>query len=132
MKIISSKVVRGLFFVLGGFSALAGSQRDRSFDSNWRFLRADPPGAEVPAFNDSTWRALDVPHDWSIEDLPATNAAVSDQAAAVRVGPFDRNQSKGGASTGHVVGGTAWYRKHFTLASADAGKLVAVRFEASI
>ena len=129
MKIISSKVVRGLFFVLGGFSALAGSQRDRSFDSNWRFLRADPPGAEVPAFNDSTWRALDVPHDWSIEDLPATNAAVSDQAAAVRVGPFDRNQSKGGASTGHVVGGTAWYRKHFTLASADAGKLVAVRFE---
>ena len=28
-----------------------------------------------------------------------------------------------------MVGGTGWYRKHFTLASADAKKLVAVRFD---
>jgi beta-galactosidase len=49
---------------------------DRAFDSNWRFIRADVPGAERPEFNDSAWRILDVPHDWSIEDLPpASNAA---------------------------------------------------------
>jgi beta-galactosidase len=40
------------------------------FDSDWRFLRADAPGAENPGFDDSAWRLLDVPHDWSIEDLP--------------------------------------------------------------
>ena len=31
-----------------------------------------------------------------------------------RAGPFDPEASPGGASTGHVLGGTGWYRKHFT------------------
>jgi beta-galactosidase len=108
-------------------AAVKTNSRDQSFDAGWRFLRADAPGAEVPGFNDATWRKLDVPHDWSIEDLPAADAA--DSSATNRIGPFDPGQSKGGASTGHVVGGTAWYRKHFKLASADAKKLVAVRFD---
>ena len=51
--------------------ALFASQpRDKSFDADWRFHRGDAPGAEQAAFDDSGWRALDVPHDWSIEDLP--------------------------------------------------------------
>ena len=129
MKTILNRLVCLLVLVLGGSSAFPSSQRDRSFDSNWRFLRADAPGAEVPEFNDSTWRKLDVPHDWSIEDLPAADASAPDQSATNRVGPFDRGQSNGGASTGYVVGGTAWYRKRFKLASADAKKLVAVRFD---
>jgi beta-galactosidase len=33
-------------------------------------LLGDAPGAEQPAYEDSDWRRLDVPHDWSIEDLP--------------------------------------------------------------
>jgi len=37
------------------------------FDSDWRFLKADAPGAEQPEFADAAWRTLDVPHDWSIE-----------------------------------------------------------------
>ena len=48
---------------------------------------------------------------------------------SVRVGPFDSGQSEGGASTGHVLGGTGWYRKHFTLTPAENDKLVAVRFD---
>src|SRR6476619_5033943 len=38
-----------------------------SFDRDWLFLECDAAGAERPAFNDSGWRKLDVPHDWSIE-----------------------------------------------------------------
>src|SRR4051794_33703413 len=41
------------------------------FTQEWRFHRGDITGAEAPTFDDSTWRALDVPHDWSIEDLPS-------------------------------------------------------------
>ncbi|HEY5042370.1 MAG TPA: sugar-binding domain-containing protein [Verrucomicrobiae bacterium] len=129
MKTTLYRLVCLLVLILAGFSAFADSQRDRSFDSDWRFLRADAPGAEVPGFNDANWRKLDLPHDWSIEDLPAADASASDQSATNRVGPFDRSQSKGGASTGYVVGGTGWYRKHFTLSSADARNLVAVRFD---
>lgn len=116
---------------MAGLSSFASSLRDRSFDSDWRFLRADPPGADNPVFDDSTWRSLDVPHDWSIEDLPPLDA--SDPSATNRIGPFDLSQSsklsRGGADMGHFIGGTAWYRKHFTLAPDDAGKRVAVRFD---
>ena len=64
-----------------GGALIAGSAtdgRDRLFDADWRFLRADAPGAEAPGFDDSAWRALDLPHDWSIEDLtslPESRAA---------------------------------------------------------
>jgi hypothetical protein len=55
------------------------------FDSDWRFLKADAPGAEQPEFADAAWRTLDVPHDWSIE------------------GPFDQKNPAGGA--GQVITG---------------------------
>ena len=248
------------------FGALATAatvaNRDRSFDSDWRFVRADASGAEAAGFDDSKWRRLDVPHDWSIDDLPPLEKSLvpelsvavgqwrfqkGDDAAwkvpgfddnswqtvtlpdtwehhsdytddnvygwfrrhveipaeykgkdfdlllgriddvdeawlngeriggtgsfppdfrtawdvqrryrvpaslvrgdgsdvlavrvfdrsgnggiveaglkSVRVGPFDPGQSEGGPSTGHVVGGTGWYRKHFTLTPAETGKL---------
>jgi beta-galactosidase len=41
------------------------------FDSGWKFHRGGALSAEKPDFNDSEWRRLDLPHDWSIEDLPA-------------------------------------------------------------
>jgi beta-galactosidase len=44
--------------------------RERLFDDGWRFHLGDAPGAENPAFDDARWRRLDLPHDWSIEDLP--------------------------------------------------------------
>lgn len=44
--------------------------RERLFDDGWRFLRNDAPGAENPSFDDSSWQTLDLPHDWSLEDLP--------------------------------------------------------------
>ena len=60
----------GLFAIVAAGAADASENRDRSFDTGWRFLRADAPGADVPGFSDSAWRTLDLPHDWSIEDLP--------------------------------------------------------------
>ena len=45
-------------------------QRERLFDDGWRFHLGDAPGAENAAFDDARWRRLDLPHDWSIEDLP--------------------------------------------------------------
>ncbi len=44
--------------------------RNRPFDVGWQFFRGEAPGAELPAFDDSGWRNLNVPHDWSIEDAP--------------------------------------------------------------
>ncbi|PWT89885.1 MAG: glycoside hydrolase family 2 [Blastocatellia bacterium] len=86
------------------------------FDSNWRFHRGGAQGAESADFDDSKWRELDLPHDWSIEDLPGTNS------------PFDPNaisQVNGGFTTG----GTGWYRKAFTISNAQDGKRIVVQFD---
>ena len=96
----------------------------RPFDADWRFIRDSVAGAEQPGFNDSKWRVLDLPHDWSIEDLP-------EQIPGKTIGPFSK-ESEGalnGGSTGHTVGGTGWYRKTFTLDSTDKNKLITVYFE---
>jgi len=106
-------------------------ERDHNFDVGWRFQRGDAPGAESPTFNDTCWRVLDVPHDWSIEDLPSgTNAndASRESSGVAFVGPFSP-ASAGGPSTGHVVGGIGWYCKHFSLDAMTQGKLVSVLFD---
>jgi beta-galactosidase len=97
------------------------SGRKIDFDYSWKFFRGDASGAQMVDFNDRSWRTLDVPHDWSIEDLP-------DQAEGERVGPFSK-QSAGGSSTGHTVGGTGWYRKHFTIPKDAAGRIIKIHFD---
>ncbi|HPT31604.1 MAG TPA: glycoside hydrolase family 2 TIM barrel-domain containing protein, partial [Prolixibacteraceae bacterium] len=100
---------------------LPENSRTVSFDADWLFLKGNPSGAENPAFDDSGWRKLDLPHDWSIEDLP-------EQIPDSIVGPFSK-ASVGKMSTGYTIGGTAWYRKHFTLNRNDEGKVAYLRFD---
>jgi beta-galactosidase len=97
------------------------SERETNINTNWKFIRTDVPGAEQPVFDDSEWRTLDLPHDYSIEDLPT-------KEGIKLIGSFSE-ESAGGPSTAHVVGGTAWYRKHFTLDKADKGKIVKILFD---
>jgi beta-galactosidase len=78
------------------------SRTDLLFDDNWLFFRGDAPGAESAEFVDSSWRLLDLPHDWSIEDIPGTSS------------PFD-SAAVGGLDAGYLVGGTGWYRKKFMV-----------------
>jgi beta-galactosidase len=72
-------------------------------------------------YNDSKWRKVDLPHDWSIEDLP-------NQIQDSINGPFSKG-SVGGTSTGFTVGGTGWYRKKFVAARAWQHKRVMVHFD---
>src|SRR6266545_4037589 len=74
------------------------------FDSSWKFFRGEVSNGEKQNINDNNWRTVELPHDWSIEDLPNQSDSV--------IGPFT-TKSIGATSTGYVVGGAAWYRKHF-------------------
>jgi len=95
-------------------------ERETNFNAEWKFIRADVSGAEQPGFDDSDWRLLDLPHDYSIEDLPV-------KEGVKHIGPFSE-ESAGGPSTGHVVGGTAWYRKHFKIEKTDDEKMIKILF----
>jgi len=95
--------------------------RSVSFDSAWHFTKDSVANAEQPDFNDSQWRNVDLPHDWSIEDLP-------NQTPDQTVGPFSKS-SIGKAATGWTVGGTGWYRKKFVVEKAEQGKLISIHFD---
>ena len=45
-------------------------RQELAADAGWRFFLGDPGGAEATAFADSSWRTVDLPHDWSIESAP--------------------------------------------------------------
>jgi beta-galactosidase len=118
------------------FSAFAaagdrGNAATTSFDDGWLFLRGDASGAQESAFDASSWRKIDLPHDWSIEDFPvhpATNgsgAIWDDCSCPESIGPFSRMHSEGKGATGWVVGGIGWYRKSFdTPALAKGGRAI--------
>ena len=77
------------------------------FDDGWKFFLGDIKDAENPSYDDKLWRNIDLPHDWSIEKLPG-------QVPGQVIGPFSK-ESPGATATGYALGGTAWYRKTFTL-----------------
>src|SRR5205085_12577268 len=91
------------------------------FDNAWLFTKDSVSNAEQAGYNDSKWRKVDLPHDWSIEDLP-------NQTTDSITGPFSRS-SIGKAATGFTVGGIGWYRKQFVTAKAQQGKLVTIHFD---
>lgn len=45
-------------------------KRDSNFNNDWRFINEDIQDAMLKDFDDSNWRTVDLPHDWSIEDFP--------------------------------------------------------------
>ena len=93
---------------------LLENQRDQNFDFGWRFLRGDATNAESSYFNDSNWRRLNLPHDWSIERVPGTASL------------FEKTLVQ---SSGCLPGGIGWYRKSFTLPAGDKGERVFVQFD---
>ena len=74
------------------------------------------PGASLaaiqPAYDDSAWRALDLPHDWGIE------------------GPFD--QSLPGETAKLPWHGVGWYRKTFSLPASDAGRRLLLEIDGAM
>lgn len=116
-----------LFLVFTFFSLLLTAQsrnqeRTRNFDFGWSFKKESiAMGPEQVNYDESGWRKVDLPHDWSIEDLP-------NQVSDSIVGPFSK-ASVGKISTGFTVGGTAWYRKKFKMNTEDQGKRVYIQFD---
>jgi beta-galactosidase len=110
-----------------------GSIAITDFDDDWFFLRGDAAGAHEPGFDASAWRKVILPHDWSIEDLPAQPAINGAEAiwqncnCPDSIGPFSLMKSEGKDATGWVVGGIGWYRKSFaTPALPQAGRAILI------
>lgn len=98
------------------------AQRKTCIDAGWHFRYGDGSTAIQNPATAAAWRALDLPHDWSVE----TEAA---EAAGGRVvGPFSTN-SIGKFQTGHTVGGEGWYARTLHVTAADLQGRVELYFE---
>src|SRR5215467_4763395 len=86
------------------------SRTVESFNRNWKFYLGKVNNATDPGFDDTKWRALNLPHDWSVE------------------GKFDKN-NPAGTGGGALPGGMGWYRKAFTLPESSKNKNVFIDFD---
>jgi len=80
------------------------SRATYNFNPGWKLFVGDPTNAAIPAFDDSAWKPVTLPHAWN-ED------------AAFKV------------SIDKLPTGIAWYRKHFKLPTEARGKKVFLEFE---
>ena len=106
----NNRILIFLFLTLLVCGVNAQPRTNTPFDQDWRFTKGDAANAEQTSFDDSAWRRLDVPHDWSIE------------------GSFDAKNKTGGAG-GFLPSGVGWYRKHFTVSAKDNGRRVFIEFD---
>ncbi|MER5791324.1 glycoside hydrolase family 2 TIM barrel-domain containing protein [Streptomyces sp. NPDC001980] len=104
----------------GGTSSQVTGRRTVALRDGWRFALVNPGGitdptgayadAADPGYDDSAWRQVAVPHDWSIEQTPTTDHGTT-------------------SGTGFFPGGLGWYRLAFTLPPGYAGKRISVEFD---
>lgn len=85
-----------------------GFGRDELINDNWFFHLGDINYAGAEFFDHSDWKTLDLPHDWSVEQIA----------------------SPGNAScTGFLPGGIGWYRKELDVPADRKGQKAYIYFE---
>jgi len=77
-------------------------------NENWRFNLSDVKEGAQPNLDDSKWRLLNLPHDWTVEGVYSPDKA---------------------SCTGYLPGGIGWYRKTFTVPATEKGNKVYIYFE---
>ena len=113
------RLARAALILCLGISGLAAATsienigaRRVSFNEGWRFHLGEVADAQQPAFRDTAWTPLRLPHDWAIG-----------QAFDPKLNPH----------TGALpVSGTGWYRKTFALPSSAKGHVVTVEFDGAM
>jgi len=97
-------------FFLAASSLQAKPQFGKAFlfNEGWRFNLSDVKDGAQTGLDDSKWRLLNLPHDWSVEGVYSPDKA---------------------SATGYLPGGIAWYRKTFTLPESEKGNNVYLYFE---
>lgn len=99
-----------LFVFLISFASSAQVRKTLDFNKDWKFFSGNDSLAYEEEHDDSKWRKLNLPHDWSIEsdfkkDAPATNQG------------------------GSLPGGIGWYRKTFFVPAADSFRNHRIEFD---
>lgn len=111
MRHLKLTTALALVAILFFSSCSSESPREKfSFNDDWTFHLGDITEASSAEYDDSSWRTLDLPHDWAIE------------------GEFSADNPSG-AGGGALPGGVGWYRKTFKLDKKLEGKKIFIDFD---
>lgn len=77
-------------------------------NKGWKFHFGDLKYGGVEFHDDSAWRVVNLPHDWSVEQTPSPSNA---------------------SCTGFLPGGMGWYRKDLDISKDKKGEKVYIYFE---
>lgn len=123
MKVFTT--VLSLFFIISLLSAQEklpenqGARIEKVINSQWTFnyfsSAAEDNGYESPAFNDSRWPAVSLPHTWNSYETTG------------EPGPFTRSPAETGETLWWT--GWGWYRKHFSVSAGFSDRKVFLEFE---
>lgn len=106
-----------------GVALTAAAQRSETLlRRGWRFTQTDDSAAVSPAFDDSRWKAVEVPHDWAITG--PFDRSHDLQTVAVTQDGEKRATLKTGRSGGLPYMGTGWYRTSFEVPQGKCATLV--------
>jgi beta-galactosidase len=104
---------------ISNVSSVSDSREVISLDADWRFHLGDLTNAVNPAYDDSDWRQVDVPHDYVIEGkFTETNPYVITGDRATWYGLH-----------GSLPAQPAWYRKALSIPAMDRGKRIWLEFD---
>lgn len=112
MKYIDKLDNKWLLFFLFSIIVNTGAAEVIGFDVGWKFYQGNvEEEALSPGYNDSGWRQLDLPHDWSIE------------------GTYEQTANGTDWQSGYLPAGTGWYRKTFAYNPDWKDKKVRIQFD---
>ncbi len=103
----------GLTLALAPGKVPAEARLTLNFNPDWKFIKADPSGAEAPALDDRAWASVSLPHTYNDVDT------------------FDDWSLPGHRGEQNQWGGRTWYRKTFSLPASFKGRKVYIEFEAA-
>jgi beta-galactosidase len=82
-----------------------------NFNPGWKFTFGNTSGADQPAFDDSAWSDVSLPHTWNETDS------------------YRAYISHSGGDQSEKMMGIGWYRKHFKLPAGADGQKVFLEFD---
>lgn len=98
------------------------SRVETSLKDGWRFHRGEADGAFMPAYDDSGWDRVSVPHDWAITGP----FSIENDLQTVRI--VQNMETKASLKTGRTGGlpyvGIGWYRTEFGVPEGMTAELL--------
>ena len=122
--------ITATLLLLSARPATAQVRQEMLLDTNWKFTKGDVPGAEKPAFDDTKWQAVAVPHDWAISGPFDGNNDL--QAVKIEQNNDQKATLKAGRTGGLPFIGTGWYRRRLALPKLTAGQRATLLFDGAM